>query len=52
MHPTFSFSVTDVGDVHIVSLRGELDIATAGGLADWLVDVSGSLVVIDLGQLT
>lgn len=52
MRPAFSFSVTDVGDVHIVSLRGELDVATSAGLADWLVEVSGSTVVIDLDQLT
>lgn len=52
MRPAFSFSVTDVGDAHIVSLRGELDLATSVGLADWLVKVSGSTVVIDLDQLT
>jgi anti-sigma B factor antagonist len=44
--------VADVGDVHVVSLRGELDIATAEGLADWLVDISGSSVVVDLSRLT
>jgi anti-anti-sigma factor len=52
MCPAFSFSVVDVGDVHIVSLRGELDMATAVGLEDWLVEVSGSTVVVDLDQLT
>jgi anti-sigma B factor antagonist len=52
MCPTFSFSVVDVDDVHIVSLRGELDMATVVGLEDWLVEVSGSTVVIDLDQLT
>jgi anti-sigma B factor antagonist len=52
MGPTFSFSVIDVGDVHVVSFRGDLDIGTANGLADWLVEVSGSTVVIDLDHLT
>lgn len=52
MDPTFSFSVIDINDVHIVSLRGELDMATAEGLADRLVRVSGSTVVVDLDLLT
>ena len=52
MAPAFSYSVVDRGDVHLVSFRGELDIATAEGLSDWLVAVSGSTVVIDMDQLT
>lgn len=48
----FSRRVSDVGEVHVVSLVGELDLATSEGLEDWLVEVSGSLVVIDLSQLT
>ena len=48
----FSFSVADVGNVHVVSLRGELDVSTVLGLEEWLVGVSGSTVVIDLDQLT
>jgi anti-sigma B factor antagonist len=52
VRPTFSFSVVDVDDVHVVSLRGDLDIATGIGLADWLVGVSGSTVVVDLSELT
>ena len=48
----FDRGVTDVGGVHVVSLKGELDVATAEGLADWLVDISGSSVVVDLSCLT
>ena len=52
MPPGLSRNVIDVGDVHIVSLGGELDMATVEGLSDWLVDISGSTVVIDLSELT
>ena len=52
MSPHFSRSVTNVGDSHIVALRGELDVATAEGLFDWLTEVSGSTVVVDLSELT
>jgi anti-sigma B factor antagonist len=48
----FFRAVIDVGDVHVVSLKGELDVATAEGLADWLVEISGSSVVVDLSHLT
>jgi len=44
--------VIDLGDVHIVTLEGELDLLTGGGLADWLVVLAGSTVVIDLQRLT
>lgn len=52
MTPSFSRSVTDIGDIHFVVLRGELDLATAAGLGDWLLEISGSRVVIDLSELT
>lgn len=52
MPPDLSRNVTDVGDIHIVSLGGELDMATVEGLSEWLVDISGSTVVIDLSELT
>ncbi len=48
----FSRKVTTVGDIHVVSLHGELDMTTAGGLANWLVEISGSTVVVDLSRLT
>lgn len=52
MTPSFSRSVTDLGDLHLVTLRGELDLASADGLVDWLLDISGSTVVLDLSELT
>jgi anti-anti-sigma factor len=36
----------------VFALRGELDAATERGLAERLVGAPGSLVVVDLGQLT
>ncbi len=50
----FSRKVTNNlgGAVHVVSLQGELDMATAEGLAEWLVGISGSTVVVDLSELT
>jgi anti-sigma B factor antagonist len=36
----------------MVALQGELDMATAEGLSDWLIDQSGSVVVVDLAELT
>ena len=52
MASAFSYSVVFADGVHVVTFRGELDMATATGLADWLVEVSGSTVLIDLDQLT
>ena len=40
------------GDVHVVVFRGELDLASSAGLSDWLVDIAGSPVVVDLSELT
>ncbi len=48
----FSRRARDVGDVHVVTLRGELDMATAEGLSDWLVESAGSPVVVDLSELS
>ena len=39
--PLFSCSVTTNGDKQLVSLRGELDIASLPGLLDWLIEISG-----------
>ena len=50
--PLFSHSVNDVGDIHLVSFRGELDLSTAAGLVDWLLEISNSKIVIDLSELT
>jgi anti-anti-sigma factor len=52
--PEFSITASDLpdSDVHVVALRDELDIVSAGGLADALVKVAGSTVVVDLSGLT
>lgn len=52
MESMFSRSVTDVGDAHVVSLSGELDVATARGLLEWFTEIAGSTVVVDLADLT
>jgi anti-anti-sigma factor len=52
MTEVFSRRSTVVGDVHVVELSGELDMATAQGLSDWLVKIAGSDVVVDLTELT
>jgi anti-sigma B factor antagonist len=52
MSPEFSITVRDLPGVHIVALHGELDLASADGLADALVEVAGSTVVVDLSDLT
>lgn len=48
----FSRTVRDVGNLHLVSLCGELDMDTAEGLSDWLIASSGSTVVVDLSEVT
>lgn len=50
--PEFSITDRDLRGVHIVALHGELDIESADGLADALVDIAGSTVVVDLSDLT
>jgi len=41
-----------VADCHVVRLIGELDVASAAFLAGRLVEVAGSVVVVDLSGLT
>ncbi len=48
----FSRAVRTIGDVTLVALHGELDLVTAEGLAQWLGELSGSEIVIDLAALT
>jgi anti-sigma B factor antagonist len=48
----FSREVTTAGEICLVTLSGELDMSTAEGLTDWLVEVAGSAVVVDLSGLT
>jgi len=52
LEDTFSRTVTVVGKIHVVTLRGELDMQSAEGLADWLIDSDGSELVVDLSELT
>jgi anti-sigma B factor antagonist len=49
---TFGFSVEERNGVRVIRLRGELDLATAGKLAEGLSNLEGSVVVIDLSRLT
>jgi anti-anti-sigma factor len=49
--PEFSITARDLLDIHVVALHGELDVVSAEGLADALVEVAGSTVV-DLSCLT
>jgi anti-anti-sigma factor len=50
--PEFSITARDHSDIHVVALRGELDVVSADGLAYALVEVAGSTVVVDLSGLT
>lgn len=54
MFPEFSIIASDLPDpdVHVMALNGELDIVSACCLADALVEVAGSTVVVDLSGLT
>ena len=50
--PEFSITVRGFPGFEIVALHGELDIVSAAGLADALVEVAGSTLVVDLSDLT
>ena len=52
MLPEFSVTVRNLPDVHVVELHGELDIASAEGLSNSLVELAGSTLVVDLSDLT
>ncbi len=52
MQPQIDLLVRKLPGVHIVALTGELDIATAEGLAESLITVAGSVVVVDLAELS
>lgn len=47
----FSIDVTEGGEIHLVRLRGELDVAAATRLEATLIQVAGSTVVVDLTEL-
>lgn len=48
----FSHDVSLLGDVHLVHVRGELDMEAAREFSDWLVEVAGSTVIVDLAELS
>jgi anti-anti-sigma factor len=48
----FGMTSYDVEGGRVFSLRGELDASTCGYLTEGLIGVPGSLVVVDLGELT
>jgi anti-sigma B factor antagonist len=50
--PEFSITVRNLPDIHVVSLHGELDLASADGLSNSLVELAGSTLVVDLSDLT
>jgi anti-sigma B factor antagonist len=52
MVPEFSLTSRNLPDLHIVALHGELDLASAEGLAGALVDLAGSTLVVDLADLS
>ncbi len=52
MSPEFTITTRNLPGIHVVALHGELDIASADGLAEALVEVAGSTLVVDLSDLT
>ena len=50
--PEFSLTSRSLPDLHIVALHGELDLASADGLAEALVEIAGSTLVVDLADLS
>lgn len=52
MGDQFGLTSSDVNGTRICSLRGELDASTCEGLTELLTGPPGSLVVVDLCQLT
>ena len=46
--PEFSITVRNLPDLHVVTLHGELDVASADGLSlNSLVELAGSTLVVD-----
>jgi anti-anti-sigma factor len=52
MQDLFGVTSYDIDGVRIFALRGELDACSCRGLAEHLLGPPGSLVVVDLYQLT
>lgn len=51
MPEVFEFGVEDIQGVHVVRLHGELDVANADRLREFLIEVAGSTVEVDLTDL-
>ena len=51
MLPEFSITVRNLPDTHVVMLHGELDVLSADGLENSLVELAGSTLVADLSDL-
>ena len=52
MLPEFSITVRNLPNLHVVALHGELDVASADGLINSLAELAGSVLVLDLSDLT
>lgn len=50
--PEFSITSRSLPELHIVALHGELDLSSADGLAEALVELAGSTLVVDLADLS
>lgn len=45
-------TVADVGENHLVALRGEIDISNAEAVHNILIEVAGSRITLDLSELS
>ena len=52
MTADFAFEEIQDDGVHVVTLHGELDLANAERVRTALIEVAGSTVVVDLGDLS
>src|SRR6202453_595979 len=50
--PEFSLTSRDLPGLHIVALHGELDLASADGVAEAVVEIAGSTLVVDVADLS
>lgn len=50
--PNLNLTVTNLGDSHLVSLRGELDADSADRVTASLIEIAGSELVLNLGGLS
>lgn len=52
MHPRFATAIVDVDGQKVVRAGGELDLADASSFLDTVLNIPGSVVIIDLDQLS